>query len=108
MDIKDFSLCEDSLEKVSGGADMPQILGGKSGIWKPICPSCGKVMKGGAEVIRVQADGFDSPYFCTDCAESLLNGGNAVIDPGYEVYYQKYEKSTDSKTGEVIYGWKKI
>ena len=29
MDIKDFGLCEDSIEKVSGGADMPQILGGK-------------------------------------------------------------------------------
>ena len=83
MDIKDSGLCEDSLEKVSGDADMPQILGGKSGIWNPVCPSCGKVMKGGADVIRVQAD-------------------------GYESHYQKYEKSTDSKTGKVIYGWKKI
>ncbi|MDO4477006.1 MAG: hypothetical protein Q4B93_03530 [Clostridia bacterium] len=42
MDIKDSGICENSLEKVSVGADMPKILGGKSGIWKPVCPSCGK------------------------------------------------------------------
>ena len=108
MDSKDCNLCEENIVKVSGGTDEMPILGGESGIWKPICPSCGKEMRGGIGVIRIQADGFDSPYFCTECAENLLNGGKAVIDPGYESHYQKYEKSTDSKTGEVIYGWKKI
>ena len=108
MNIKDFNLCEDSLEKVSGGTDGAQIIGGEAGIWKPVCPSCGKVMRGGKGVIRIQADGFDSSYFCTECAENLLNDGKAVIDPGYESLYQKYEKSTDPGTGKVIYGWKKI
>ena len=108
MDIKDSGICENSLEKVSGGADMPKILGGEAGIWMLKCPRCGKVMRGGSSVMRIQADDFDSSYFCTECAESLLNSGKAVIEPGYESHYQKYEKSTDSKTGKIIYGWKKI
>ncbi|MGN1044062.1 MAG: hypothetical protein ACI4PR_04610 [Acutalibacteraceae bacterium] len=108
MDIKDVNLSEENLGKVSGGTGDIPILGGECGIWMLKCPCCGKVMRGGSSVMRIQADDFDSSYFCTECAESLLNSGKAVIEPGYESYYQKYEKSTDSKTGKIIYGWKKI
>lgn len=90
-------LSNKSLEKVAGGA-----------IWKPCCPNCKKEMPGGVGVIRICMEGAEHPYFCTECAEELLNSGKATIDKGYEKYYEKYEKSTNPDTGEIIYGWKKV
>ena len=59
MDIKNVNLSEENLGKVSGGTgDMP-ILGGEAGIWMLKCPRCGKVMRGGSSVMRIQADDFD-------------------------------------------------
>ncbi len=88
---------DNEIEKVSGGA-----------IWKPSCPNCKKEMPGGVGVIRISTEGAEHPYFCTECAEELLNSGKATIDKGFENLYEKYEKSTDLDTGEIEYGWKKV
>ncbi len=114
-----FNLNSKNLGKVSGGKSasrdvvkptaIPEpIVGGPGGIWRPKCPSCGKEMPGGEGVVRIHKEGVDSPYFCTECAEKLLNSGEAIIDPGYEKYYKKYEKSMNETTGEIWYGWEKI
>ena len=97
MNLKKSTVDDKDLEKVSGGV-----------VWKPCCPNCGKVMLGGAGVIRIHKEGAKHPYFCTQCAEKFLNSGEAVIESGFESHYQRYEKSKDEKTGKIIYGWKKI
>lgn len=108
-----LNLNSDDLQNVSGGGQSSanvyprNAIGGLGGVWHPTCPGCGKVMPGGEGVIRIRKEGSDSPYFCTECAEKLLNSGEAVIDPGYEKYYEKYEKSMNETTGEIWYGWRK-
>ncbi len=97
MCLEENRVIDENLEKVSGGA-----------IWKPHCANCGKMVLGGIGIIRLSKKGSKSPYFCTECAERFLNNGEAVIDPGYEKLYQKYEKSINEKTGKIIYGWRKI
>lgn len=99
MSFKDgrVGLDSEKLKNVAGGA-----------VWKPICPNCKKEMPGGADVIRISAEGAEHLYFCAGCAGELLNSGQATIDTGYEHLYEKYEQSTDSKTGNIIYGWRKI
>lgn len=118
-----LNLSSDDLENVSGGVSqelapggiVSPIVGGEGGIWKPVCPSCGKVMPGGEGVIRISTNiGNDvngtknegSPYYCTECAEKLLNTGKAVIEPGYEGHYEKYNKSMNETTGEIWHGWR--
>ena len=97
MCLEENRVIDENLEKVSGGA-----------IWKPHCANCGKMVLGGIGIIRLSKKGSKSPYFCTECAERFLNSGEAVIEPGYEKLYQKYEKSKNEKTGEIFYGYRNI
>lgn len=90
-------VADEKLEKVSGGA-----------IWMPHCANCNKLVRGGIGIIRIHKEGAEHPYFCTECAEKFLNSGEATIDQGYEDHYQRYIKSENKETGEIIYGWRKI
>ena len=124
--VEEKMLNSKDLDNVSGGANLSGIqsshmVGGPGGIWRPKCPNCGKEMPGGRGVIRISKNtaentnatvnnankNTESPYYCTECAEKLLNSGQAVIDPGYEKYYEKYNKSMNETTGEIYYGYKK-
>lgn len=98
MCLEENRVIDENLEKVSGGA-----------IWKPRCANCGKMVLGGVGIIRLRKKGSETPSFCcTECGERFLNNGEAIIDPGYEKLYQKYEKSKNEKTGKIIYGWRDI
>ena len=98
MCLEENRVIDENLEKVSGGA-----------IWKPHCANCGKMVLGGVGIIRLRKQGSETPSFCcTECGEKFLNNGEAIIDPGYEKLYQKYEKSKNEKTGEIFYGYRNI